>query len=153
MLAAVLAGISSSCGHSIEPERAQGEPSSVSPAELISTAEIRKGQAATVRGYFNYVTDTGALWENRDAYLDAAEQRKGVAFDYWSKCISVYVPPGYYAGLFNGREVFVTGIVEIVEQKDRPGVWTCNRVELLNSTITLRLAIVREGSTNRGTSG
>ncbi len=88
-------------------------------------------------GYFTWRTDTRALWETEDAYLDVRDGRNGAGFDYWAKCITLY-PSSGAAGRLSDRLVRVTGTVTIIGDDDIRSFWTCNRVALENAVIRPR---------------
>jgi hypothetical protein len=118
------------------PGHAAAPPMNVlTPTQLIATIDGHKGQSVTVDGYFTYVVDTRALWENEGAYLDAKQQRKGEGVDYWTKCITVYPSDGAVRQ-FNGHRVRVTGKATIFEKDDIRSFWTCNQVALEEAVIT-----------------
>jgi hypothetical protein len=106
--------------------------STLTPMQLIATIDAHKGQTVTVAGYFTYVVDTRALWENESAHHDAKQLRKGS----WDKCITIYPATGT-ARQFNGHRVHVTGKAAIVGKDDIRSFWTCNPVSLEDAVITL----------------
>lgn len=93
------------------------------------------GETVTLRGYFTWRTDTRALWESRDAQLDAQKQRKGEGFDYWAKCVTIYAAGD--ARRFSDHLVRVTGKVAAIGKNDMRSMWTCNAVALEDAVITL----------------
>ena len=103
----------------------------LTPTALIATAESRNGQTVTVAGYFTWRTDTRALWENRDAWLDAAQERKGASFDYWARCVTIYQASASPKRL-SDRLVRVTGRVVILPENT---LWACNRVAISDAVI------------------
>ena len=107
----------------------------LTPTGLIATAEARKGQTATLVGYFTWRTDTRALWENREAHLDALRERRGTDYDYWAKCVTIY--PASDARRLSDRLVRVTGKVTVIAENDIRSGWTCNAVALEDAIITL----------------
>ena len=125
---AVVGGLSA-CAHT---ERAAND--GLTPTGLIAIAEQHRGQTATVVGYFTWRTDTRALWESRDAHLDALRERKGADYDYWAKCLTIY--PLGDARRLTDRRVRVTGKVVIVADNEIRSLWTCNRVALQDAVIT-----------------
>lgn len=124
----------SACAHSFHavPE---AEPSgALSPTGLIAMADARKGETVTLVGYFTWRTDTRALWENRDAHLDAERERKGRGFDYWAKCVTIY--PARDVQRLSDHRVRVTGKVEVIGENDMRSLWTCNAVAIEDAIIT-----------------
>ncbi|HEX3423968.1 MAG TPA: hypothetical protein VHS33_11295 [Sphingomicrobium sp.] len=109
----------------------------LTPMQLIAAAQARSGQMITVVGYFTWRTDTRALWQDRDAYLDAEHERRGDKFDYWAKCVTIYQRDAR-AREFSDRLVRITGKVVIVRDDDERSLWTCNRVALEDAVITTR---------------
>ena len=105
----------------------------LTPTDLIRTAETRIGRTATVVGYFTWRTDTRALWEDRDAHRDAEGERKGPDVDYWAKCVTIY--PANDARLLSNRRVRVTGKVTIIGKDDIRSNWTCNAVALEDALV------------------
>ena len=103
----------------------------LTPAELIATAVARNGQTVTVEGYFTWRTDTRALWENREAYLDVEGERKGAGYDYWTRCLTIYQSSARARHLTD-RLVRVTGRVAILPQNT---LWACNRVAIEDAVI------------------
>jgi hypothetical protein len=123
------------CGASPMLDRHGTRPATLTPTELIATAEARRGQRLTLTGYFTWRTDTRALWESRDAHLDAEQERNGPEFDYWSKCVTIY-PASPRAKRLSGRQVRVTGRVAIIAEPDPRSLWACNRVALEEAVVT-----------------
>jgi hypothetical protein len=109
----------------------------LTPTELIDAIAREKGRSVTVEGYFTYLTDTRALWENEDAYLDAQDERKGDNVDYWAKCITIY-PRSGAARALTGHRVRVTGKATIIEKNDVRSFWTCNQVAVEDAVITAK---------------
>ncbi|HEX8374200.1 MAG TPA: hypothetical protein VF606_03365, partial [Geminicoccaceae bacterium] len=107
----------------------------LTPTDLIATAEARRGQTVTLVGYFTWGTDTRALWQSRDAHLDAQHERKGQGFDYWAKCVTIY-PAGDMRRL-SDRRVRVTGKVAVIGKDDMRSPWTCNAVALEDAVFSL----------------
>ena len=123
----------SACAH-LSKAGLEVEPiNALTPTDLIETAEARRGQTATLVGYFTWRTDTRALWENRDAQLDAQRERKGRDFDYWAKCVTIY--PASDARRLSDRRVRVTGKVVIIGENDIRSGWSCNAVALEDAII------------------
>jgi hypothetical protein len=109
----------------------------LTPTELIATAAARRGQTVTVTGFFTWRNDTRALWENHDARLDVEQERRGPAFDYWSRCVTIY-PAQTGARRLSDRSVRITGRVVIIGDDDVRSLWTCNRVALEEAVIAPR---------------
>ena len=107
----------------------------LSPVELIARSAALKGQSVTVSGYFTPGTDTRALWQSKDAWLDAKYSRLGQDHDYWTQCITLYAAsddihlPAYAEG-----PARMTGKVEIIED----GLWSCNAVTLAVTSVSRR---------------
>jgi hypothetical protein len=95
----------------------------LTPMLLIETIDAHRGQTVTVSGYFTYVTDTQALWQNESAHREAEQLRKGS----WDKCITIY-PSTSKARQFNGRHVQITGKATVIGKDDMRSLWTCNPV-------------------------
>ena len=123
----------SACARSSEAGLQAERIDAITPLNLIATAEARRGQTATLVGYFTWRTDTRALWENRDAHLDAQRERRGEDYDYWAKCVTIY--PATDARRLSGRRVRVRGTVAVIAQDDIRSLWTCNAVALENAII------------------
>jgi hypothetical protein len=85
----------------------------------------------TVAGYFTYVTDTRALWENERAHRDAEHFRKGS----WDKCITIYLSSAK-ARQFSGHQVLITGKATVIAKHDIRSFWTCNPIALEDAVIT-----------------
>lgn len=109
----------------------QPRTATLAPTELIATAEARNGQIVTVEGYFTWRTDTRALWESRDAYLDAEQERKGAGFNYWARCVTVY-QSNASARRVTDRLVRITGRVVILPEDT---LWACNQVAIEDAVI------------------
>jgi hypothetical protein len=124
----------SACEHSPHAVQQTERIDALTPTTLVATAEARRGQTVTLVGYFTWRTDTRALWENRDAHLDAQQERKGQGFDYWAKCVTIY-PAGDVRRL-SDRQVRVTGKVAVIGKNDMRSLWTCNAVALEGAVIT-----------------
>ena len=105
------------------------------PTKLIEAAQTHSGEIVTVRGYFVSRTDTRALWESRDARLDAEQNRKGQNFDYWSKCITVYPRDGSRARKASNKTVLLRGRLAVISHDDMRSLWTCNSVALEDAVI------------------
>jgi hypothetical protein len=99
--------------------------------QLIATIDAHRGQTVTVTGYFTYVTDTRALWENEAAHRDAEQLRKGS----WDKCITIY-PSGATVKQFNRQHVRISGKATVIDNDDIRSLWTCNSVALEDAVIT-----------------
>ena len=101
----------------------------LTPVEAIARAPELKGQTVRMKGYFTARTDTRALWENKDAWLDADQQRLGsyAEHNYWDKCVTVYSknPIGIREG-----DVELEGRLIVVEKNDMRSLWTCNAVSI-----------------------
>ena len=108
----------------------------LTPMQLIASIDAHKGRTVTVTGYFTYVVDTRALWENEDAHRDAQRMRKGS----WDKCITIYLPSMRIdrQRQFNGHRVRITGKAVIIEEGDFRSLWTCNPVALEDAVMTTR---------------
>lgn len=103
----------------------------LTPMQLITTIDAHRGQTVIVSGYFTYVTDTRALWENEAAHRDAEQLRKGT----WDKCITIY-PSSAKTQQFNGLHVQITGKATVIGKDDIRSLWTCNPVALEDAVIT-----------------
>ena len=99
--------------------------------QLISSIAAHKGRTVTVAGYFTYVVDTRALWENESAHRDAEQLRTGS----WEKCITIFPTNGQVRQL-NGRQAHITGKATVIEKDDIRNLWTCNPVALEDAVIT-----------------
>lgn len=113
--------------HSVGSVAAQA----LTPMQLIATIDAHRGRTVTVSGYFTYVTDTRALWEDEAAHRDAEHLRKGS----WDKCITIY-PSSANARQFNGLHVQITGKATVIGKGDIRSLWTCNSVALEDAVIT-----------------
>jgi hypothetical protein len=127
-----LALITSGCTTSSRDTIGAGAATALSPTQLITSIGAHKGRTVTVAGYFTYVVDTRALWENENAHRDAEKLRKGS----WDKCITIYPTRGD-ARQFNGRRVHITGKATVIEKGDIRSLWTCNPVALEDALISL----------------
>jgi hypothetical protein len=98
---------------------------------LIASIDAHRGQQVTVTGYFTYVSDTQALWENEAARRDAEQAREGS----WEKCITIYASAAK-ARRFNGMHVRITGNATVIDKDDLRSFWTCNPVAIEDAVIT-----------------
>ena len=114
------------------PQSGAAASNVLTPMELIASIDARRGQTVTVSGYFTYVTDTRALWQNEAAHREAEQLRKGS----WDKCITIY-PSSTKAKRFNGMHVQITGKATVIDKDDMRSLWTCNQVALEDAAITL----------------
>jgi len=127
-----LALIASGCTTSPRDTVGAAAATAFSPMQLITSIDAYKGRTVTVAGYFTYVVDTRALWENENAHRDAEQLRKGS----WDKCITIY-PTSGQVRQFDGRRVHITGKATVIEKDDIRSLWTCNAVALEDAVITL----------------
>lgn len=130
----ILALLTPGCANSPQHPVGAVNAGVLTPMQLIATIDAHKGQTVTVAGYFTYVVDTRALWENEDAHRDAQKLRKGS----WDKCITIY--PSIRIDRqrqFNGRRVRITGKAVVIEEDDIRSLWTCNPVALEDAVITI----------------
>jgi hypothetical protein len=111
---------------------AQAASIALTPLEAIARAPELKGQTVRLKGYFTARTDTRALWQDRDAWLDADQQRLGsyAEHNYWDKCVTVYSqkPIGIREG-----NVELEGRLVVVGRNDMRSLWTCNAVSIENA--------------------
>ncbi len=109
------------------------------PTQVIAGVETLEGRDVVVEGYLTAGSDTRALWQSRDAYIDVEQQRRGsyVEYNYWTQCITLYgTVGGPNLWKLNKKYVRLTGTVIDVGPD---AMWACNRVSLtVNSAMEVR---------------
>ena len=111
------------------PAIAQSSNAALTPVAAIARAPELNGQIVRLKGYFTARTDTRALWQNKDAWLDVEQQRLGsyAEHNYWDKCVTVYSVRSF--GIKEGY-VEIEGRLTIIQKDDIRSFWTCNAVSI-----------------------